>query len=72
MSSSPGKTHHYIFTLYALDSILNIPPGSSLADFNKAIQGHVLEKTQLTGLFGAGTEYQFTPTAPINPGGPRR
>lgn len=63
-----GKTHHYIFTLYALDSTLKIPPGSNLADFNKAIQGHVLKQTQLTGLFGVG-EYQFTPT-PINPGGP--
>lgn len=46
-----GKVHHYHFTLYAL----NKPglPGTNLTgpDLEKAMAGHVLAKTTVTGLY---------------------
>ena len=46
----PSGTHRYIFTLYALDTVLSLPQGASRTRFNSAIDGHVLGTTQLTGL----------------------
>jgi len=53
----PGKPHRYIFTLYALDSKLDLPARKNLADLENAIHGHILKQTQLIGLFGAGGNY---------------
>lgn len=47
----PGKPHHYRFTLYALDSILNLPAGAPRADLEKAMQGHVLTAAELVGIY---------------------
>lgn len=47
----PGKPHRYFFKLYALDSQLDLPVGSSKSTVEKAIQGHILEKAELVGLF---------------------
>lgn len=43
--------HRYFFRLFALDSILGLAPGSSRADFDSAIQGHVLEKADLSCIY---------------------
>ena len=49
----PGKVHHYNFTLYALDEAL-VPGGTFTGpQLERAIAGHVLAKTTLTGLFQA-------------------
>lgn len=48
----PGKPHRYVFTLYALDNMLNLSSGVKLEDFEKAIQPHILSKSELIGLFG--------------------
>jgi Raf kinase inhibitor-like YbhB/YbcL family protein len=47
----PSGTHRYYFYLYALDTELNLPPGASKDDVEKAIKGHVLEKTELMGKY---------------------
>jgi Raf kinase inhibitor-like YbhB/YbcL family protein len=47
-----GSTHSYIFTLYALDSLLNLPNGADAETVMKAAQPHVLGTTQLTSSFG--------------------
>jgi Raf kinase inhibitor-like YbhB/YbcL family protein len=46
-------THRYIFDVYALDSLLNLPPNSTIQDVIKAQKGHVLDHTALTGTFTA-------------------
>lgn len=46
----PGGTHRYVFTLIALDVMLPISEGATLAEATTAIEGHVLEKAQLTGM----------------------
>jgi len=49
----PGATpHHYIFELYALDTKLDLPTGSSRADLLKATDGHVIGKATYAGTFG--------------------
>jgi len=50
----PDKMHTYVFKLYALDSILEYPPfgdRSTKADVEKAMEGHIIEQTQLTGTY---------------------
>jgi len=46
-----GKIHHYVFTLYALDSVLDLPEGSKKEAVEKALRGHILAEAKLTGLF---------------------
>lgn len=43
----PKGEHRYQFTLYALDSHLNLPNGVDRAQLGKAMKGHILEKTEL-------------------------
>ena len=47
----PDKRHTYVFKLYALDSELNLPGESTKADVEKAMEGHIIEQTQLTGTY---------------------
>lgn len=47
----PAGTHHYVFTLYALDIKLNLPPDSDKNALVKAMRGHVIAQTELTGLY---------------------
>ena len=42
---------HYVFTLYALDQMLNVPAGAARADVAKAMDGHILGSNILLGLF---------------------
>ena len=48
----PGKPHHYVFTLYALDARLALSAGATKADVERAMEGHVLAQGQLTGTYG--------------------
>ena len=47
----PDKRHTYIFKLYALDTKLILPDKSTKADVEKAMEGHIIEQTQLTGTY---------------------
>ena len=47
----PDKRHTYVFKLYALDTKLDLPNESTKADVEKAMEGHILEQTQLTGTY---------------------
>lgn len=46
-----GGAHHYNFTLYALDTQLNIGPGAIRSKVLDAMTGHILAQAKLTGLF---------------------
>jgi len=48
----PSGTHRYIFTLYALDTMLSNPSGSNKADVIKAMNGHILAQALLIGKYG--------------------
>ena len=47
----PDKRHTYVFKLYALDTELDLPDKSTKIDLEKAMDGHILEQTQLTGTY---------------------
>jgi len=47
----PGGTHRYFFKVYALDTELSLGAGSRKKDAEKAMQGHVLAKGELMGLY---------------------
>ncbi len=47
-----GVTHRYTFTIYALDTLLDLPAGSSAQQVLDAMQGHILAQGQLTGKYG--------------------
>lgn len=47
----PDREHRYFMKLYALDAELNLPPRSSKQEVEKAMEGHVLEKTELMGRY---------------------
>ena len=46
------KIHHYVFTLYALDSILDtVNEGSTKDTLEKAIRGKIIAQSVLTGIY---------------------
>lgn len=47
----PGRSHRYIFALYALDAELTLSPGATKAQVLNAIKGHVLQEAKLVGIF---------------------
>ena len=46
-----GQTHRYIFTLYAVDSIIDVPAGAPRDHVEPTMQGHVLAKSELTARY---------------------
>jgi Raf kinase inhibitor-like YbhB/YbcL family protein len=52
--SGPSLTgrHIYLFKIYALDTELDLDPGSTELQVNIAMQGHIIGHAQITGLYG--------------------
>ena len=48
-----GALHHYNFTLYALDTRLELKAGATKKAVLEAITGHILTQSQLIGLYPA-------------------
>jgi Raf kinase inhibitor-like YbhB/YbcL family protein len=48
---SDQKTHHYIFHAYVLNTILSINEGPSMTEVERAIRGHIIAQTKLTGTY---------------------
>jgi len=47
----PSGTHRYQFGLYALDEKLSLDASATKADIEKAMEGHIIDQTILTGLY---------------------
>ena len=47
----PSGTHRYFFSIYALDSMLELEAGASLNQLNGAMKGHILAEGSLMGTF---------------------
>lgn len=50
----PSGTHRYIFKIYALDAELGLKEGAAKAAVEKAMEGHILDKAELIGLYKKG------------------
>ena len=46
----PSGTHHYVFTLYALDTTLDVAPGITYQAARELFEDHILARCELTGL----------------------
>ncbi|HUX12612.1 MAG TPA: YbhB/YbcL family Raf kinase inhibitor-like protein, partial [Spirochaetia bacterium] len=47
----PSGTHRYFFKLYALDAQLSLRPGATKEQLLSAMQGHILQQSELVGTF---------------------
>jgi Raf kinase inhibitor-like YbhB/YbcL family protein len=47
----PDGTHRYIFTLYAVDTLLDLDPGATKQQLLEAVEGHVLADAELVGTY---------------------
>lgn len=47
----PGKPHRYVFKLFALDDRLDLRPGASKRDVERAMRGHIVDQTQIIGCY---------------------
>jgi Raf kinase inhibitor-like YbhB/YbcL family protein len=46
----PNGTHRYIFRIYALDTVIDLPAMITKDELLKAIEGHVLDEGHIMGL----------------------
>jgi len=50
----PDREHRYFLKLFALDTMLDLPAKPTKKDVEKAMEDHVLEKTELMGRYERG------------------
>ena len=51
-----GVIHRYIFTIYALDTKIDLPADSDASSVLNAIKGHVLKQAQIMGTYSRHTK----------------
>jgi Raf kinase inhibitor-like YbhB/YbcL family protein len=44
-------THSYVFTVYALNSELELSEGANMQELENSMKNHILDKAELTGLY---------------------
>ncbi len=47
----PSGTHRYIFTIYAIDAILDLSSSATADILKRALEGHILDQAQIIGLY---------------------
>ena len=47
----PGAKHRYNFKLYALDARVDLKPGATKAELERAMSGHILGQAELMGRY---------------------
>ena len=47
----PSGTHHYVFTLYVLDTLLKLTESATDKEVMQAMQNHILDQVELTGFY---------------------
>jgi len=53
----PSGTHRYFFKLYALDNMLDLNEGINKEALEEAVEGHILDKAELIGLYKKGSSF---------------
>ena len=48
-----GESHRYRFRIHALKTALPLVPGCSIHDLNAAMAGQILDRAEITGLYGS-------------------
>ncbi len=47
----PDREHRYFVKLYAIDTVLKLPAGATKEEVEAALQGHIIEQTELMGRY---------------------
>jgi Raf kinase inhibitor-like YbhB/YbcL family protein len=47
----PSGTHRYVFKVYALDDLIDLPEGSTRNQFEEAMRGHIVAYGEVTGIY---------------------
>lgn len=47
----PGKPHRYYFKIYALNSLIDLPPGATREKLEKKMEGRILAKAEIVGIY---------------------
>jgi Raf kinase inhibitor-like YbhB/YbcL family protein len=47
----PSGEHRYVFTVFALDERLDLPEGLGKNDLQRVMDGHILDRAELIGLY---------------------
>lgn len=47
----PNGSHRYFFKMYALDKTMDLAPGATKLQLERAMDGHILEKAELMGVY---------------------
>ena len=47
----PSGTHHYSFKIFALDTTIDLPAGSTKKALETAMAGHIIAQGELIGLY---------------------
>lgn len=47
----PGPVHHYHFNLYALDTMLDLPPGASKQQVMNSMRGHIKAQGKMIAVY---------------------
>ncbi len=47
----PRRAHKYVFKIYALDTLLNLNPNGTKKDLEKAMEGRIISRSQLTAVY---------------------
>jgi Raf kinase inhibitor-like YbhB/YbcL family protein len=50
----PNGSHRYVFTVYALDAPLGLPPGATKREVRDALGAHIVAEGSLTGRYVRG------------------
>lgn len=53
----PDREHRYFFKLYALDKMLDLGPGATKKEVEKAMHGHTIAHCELMGRYEQGKGY---------------
>ena len=52
----PSGTHRYFFRMFAIDKMLDLPPGATHQQISAAIKGHILAQAELMGTYEKKSE----------------
>ena len=55
-ASAPTPPHQYVFTVYALNTTLDLSPAATKAELVIAMEGHILAQGETVGKYTAGVE----------------
>lgn len=47
----PSGRHRYFFKLFALDTLVNLPPGIPKSELEKSMRGHILAEAKIMGYY---------------------